>query len=80
MAKNLAQDQITDKDGNPVTRDWLLQKLVRLLENAAALESDIDHQAAAKYCDLMAKLLPTNVKATKLSPEDLAAARQAADA
>jgi hypothetical protein len=80
MAKNLPFDSITDKDGNPVTREWLLQKIVHLLENAAGSEEDVDHQAAAKYCDLMAKLLPTQSKSAKLSPEDLAAARQAAEA
>jgi len=80
MSKNLALETITDKDGNPVTREWLLQKLVRLLENAAGSEAEIDHQAAAKYCDLMSKLLPTQSKAARMTPEDLAAARQAAEA
>lgn len=37
--------------------EWLKKKLVVLLEDAAAQETP-DHQACAKYADLLYKMLP----------------------
>lgn len=60
----------TPNDGMPtVTLEWLQGKLVGLLQDAMAGEAT-DHQACAKYCDLLFKLLP---KGGKDVPQSVAA-------
>lgn len=57
--------------------EWLRDTLVTLL-SLAQLQDPPDHQACAKYADLLYKMLPrqSNEKGA-LAPDELARARQA---
>jgi len=64
------------KESQELTVEWLKEKLIGLLDQAAEGEQP-DHAACAKYADLLFKMLPKKDGKTHVSDDALAAARKA---